>query len=201
MRRSENTERVMQIAFQRYREGGVGVRTVISETKGLKISQPGFAKAYKKWLSQQMPLKSTSVGEKISQSAWGENLARVSKLVVAERAKVQGKRKSAADIVKEESTIASLRTDTVNKHIQKGSLLPPPPGEEEKKKGEGRGESLPTPLSPPLVSLYSCLAPNFPSPPQFDRYSRSKATVILQGPYFVSTRRISHIGHCSWRVR
>ncbi len=79
-RRSGNTKRIMQIAFQRYREGGVGVRTVISETN-----------AYKKWLSQQTPLKSTSVGEKSSQSAWGENLARVSKLVVAERAKVKGR--------------------------------------------------------------------------------------------------------------
>jgi hypothetical protein len=57
-RRSGNTERTMQIAFQRYRyrEGGVGMRTVISETKGLKISQPSFLKAYKKWLSQQTPL-------------------------------------------------------------------------------------------------------------------------------------------------
>ena len=87
----------MQIAFQWYREGGVGVRTVISETN-----------AYKKWLSQQTPLKSTSVGEKSSQSAWGENLARVSKLVVAERAKVQGKRKSTADIVKDGSQAPAM---------------------------------------------------------------------------------------------
>ena len=146
-RRSGNTERIMQISFQRYREGGVGVRTVISETKGLKISQPGFAKAYKKWLSQQTPLKSTSVGEKSSQSAWGENLARVSKLVVAERAKVQGKRKSTADIVKEESSIASLRTDTVNKHIQKGSLLPPPPWRRGKEKRRRKRRKSPHPPS------------------------------------------------------
>ena len=158
-RRSGNTERIMQIAFQRYREGGVGVRTVISETKGLKISQPGFAKAYKKWLSQQTPLKSTSVGEKSSQSAWGENLARVSKLVVAERAKVQGKRKSTADIVKEESTIASLRTDTVNKHIQKGSLLPPPPWRigKEKRRRKRRKSPLPSPLASTSIPLFlSC---------------------------------------------
>ena len=120
---------------------------VMSETKGLKISQPGFAKAYKKWLSQQTPLKSTSVGEKSSQSAWGENLARVSKLVVAERAKVQGKRKSTADIVKEESIIASLRTDTVNKHIQKGSLLPPPPWRRGKEKRRRKRRKSPHPPS------------------------------------------------------
>ena len=158
-RRSGNTERIMQIAFQRYREGGVGVRTVISETKGLQISQPGFAKAYKKWLSQQTPLKSTSVGEKSSQSAWGENLARVSKLVVAERAKVQGKRKSTADIVKEESTIASLRTDTVNKHMQKGFLLPPPPWRrgKEKRRRKRRKSPPPSPLASTSIPLFlSC---------------------------------------------
>ena len=120
--RSGNTERVMNIAFEKRRTYGLSFQQAIDAVAGLNISKKGFAKAYNKWLpTAPPPLKSQRLSttpkwyhddklKSYTTEEWGSNLAVVSWLVEKEREAHASKatRRSVQQLIDEFSAIPSL---------------------------------------------------------------------------------------------